>query len=137
MWLSNDCLFWKTFAQTLHFSCSFMVHYYCRGRPAPGILPAASLMLSSLLEIVLKHWSALQGFHKLEDTARYAGLILDPAEGFGPCFFCPSGKKRELIMLFWPIFGNSWCPVVTLVTFGSILCNFERNPKKTKKSKRF
>ena len=47
----------------------------------------------------------------LEDTARYAGL---------------------LIMLFWHIFGNLWCPVVTLVTFSSNISNFERNPKKPK-----
>ena len=38
--------------------------------------------------------------------------------------------KKELIILFWPIFGNFWCPVVTLVTFSSNLRNFERNPKK-------
>ena len=30
----------------------------------------------------------------LEGTARYAGLLLAPAEGFGRGFFCPSGKKR-------------------------------------------
>ena len=36
-------------------------------------------------------------------------------------------------MLFWPIFGNFWCLVVTLVTFGSNLSNFERYPKKPKK----
>ena len=33
--------------------------------------------------------------------------------------------KRELIMLFWPILGHFWCPVVTLVTFSSNLSNFE------------
>ena len=54
----------------------------------------------------------------LEDTARYAGLLLAPAEGFG----------LWLIMLFWPIFGNFWCPVVTLVTFSSNLSTFKRNP---------
>ena len=43
--------------------------------------------------------------------------------------------KKELIMLFWPIFGNFWCPVVTLVTFSSNLGNFESNPKKPKKSR--
>ena len=32
-------------------------------------------------------------------------------------------------MLFWPIFGNFWCPIVTMVTFSSNLINFERNPK--------
>ena len=60
----------------------------------------------------------------LEDTARYTGLLLAPAEGFG---------RRQVIMLFWPIFDNFWCPVVTLVTFSSNLSNFERNPKKPKK----
>ena len=42
--------------------------------------------------------------------------------------------KKELIMLFWPIFGSFWCPVVTLVTFSSTLSNFEGNPKKPKKN---
>ena len=43
----------------------------------------------------------------LEDTARYAGLLLAPAEGFGlwPRLFLPFGQKKELFMLFWPIFG--------------------------------
>jgi hypothetical protein len=44
--------------------------------------------------------------------------------------------KKELIMLFWPIFGDFWCPVVTLVTFSSNLSNFERNAKKPKKFKK-
>ena len=37
-------------------------------------------------------------------------------------------------MLFWPIFGNLWCPVVTVVTFSSNLSNFERNTKKPQKN---
>ena len=37
-------------------------------------------------------------------------------------------------MLFWPLFGNFWCPVVTLVTFSSNLSNFERNTQKPKKN---
>ena len=68
-------------------------------------------------------------YNKLEDTARYVGLLLAPAEGFG------LRAKKDVIMLFWPIFGNCWCPVATLVTFSSNISNFERNPKKTKKSK--
>ena len=44
--------------------------------------------------------------------------------------------KKELIMLFWPIFGIFWCPVVTLVTFSSNHSNIERNRKKPKKSKK-
>ena len=35
--------------------------------------------------------------------------------------------KNKLIMLLRFIFGNYWCPVVTLVTFSSNLSNFERN----------
>ena len=68
---------------------------------------------------------------KLEDTARYAGLLLAPAEGFGlrPRLFFALRAKKKLIMLFWPIFCNFWCPVVTLVTFSSNLSNFERNAK--------
>ena len=45
---------------------------------------------------------------KLEDTARYAGQLLTPAEGFGQGFFCPSGKKRALYAgfgTFLAIFG--------------------------------
>ena len=62
--------------------------------------------------IVAKHLHFAGGFLQiLEDTARYAGL------------------------LFWPIFGIFWCPVVTLVTFSSNLSNFERNPKKPKEKK--
>ena len=51
------------------------------------------------------------------------GLLLAPAEGFGlrPRVFLPFGQKKNLIMLFWPIFGNFSCPVVTLVTFSSNL----------------
>ena len=65
---------------------------------------------------------------KLEDTAHYAGLLLAPAEGFGRGF-CSLWAKKEHIMLFWRIFGNVWCPVVTWVTFSSNLSNFERNSK--------
>ena len=76
---------------------------------------------------------------ELEDMPRYAGQLLAPAEGFGlwPRFFEPSGKKRALIMLFWPIFDNFWGPLVTLVTFSSNISNFERNSKKPKKMQKF
>ena len=37
-------------------------------------------------------------------------------------------------MLFWPFFGDFWCPVVTLLTLSSNLSNFERNHKKPKKT---
>ena len=54
----------------------------------------------------------------LEDAARYAGLLLAPAEGFGlrPRAFFALRAKKGLIMLFWPILGHFWCPVVIFVT---------------------
>ena len=53
-------------------------------------------------------------------------IIVAPVEVFG--------QKRELIILFWPILGLFWSPVVTLVTFSSILSNFEKNPKNEKRN---
>ena len=47
-----------------------------------------------------------------------------------------SQEKKEPFMLFWPIFGNFWCPVVTVVKFSSNLSNFERNQKKQKSPKK-
>ena len=40
----------------------------------------------------------------LEDTARYAGLLLAPAEGFGlrPRLFLPFGQKKCLLCCFGP-----------------------------------
>ena len=74
---------------------------------------------------------------KLEGTARYAGLLLAPAEGFDlrPRLFLPFGPKKELFMLFVLILGHFWCSVVTSVSFSSSLSNFENNPKNLKKSK--
>ena len=74
----------------------------------------------------------------LNKTRRYGplrGPTSSSCGGLQPsaeAFFALRAKKK-LIMLFWPIFGIFWCPVVTLVTFSSNLSNFERNPKKTKK----
>ena len=50
----------------------------------------------------------------LEDTARYVGLLLAPAEGFGlrPRAVFALWAKKGLIMLFWHIFGNFLFPVV-------------------------
>ena len=69
---------------------------------------------------------------KLEGTARYAGLLLAPVEGFGRGFFCPSSKKRA----YYAVLAHFWqflCPVINLVTFSSNLSNFEKNPKNPKK----
>ena len=41
-------------------------------------------------------------FKILEDTARYAGLLLAPAEGFGlrPRLFLPFGQKKSFLCCF-------------------------------------
>ena len=41
---------------------------------------------------------------ELEDTARYAGLLLAPAEGLGlrPRLFLPFGQKKSLLCCFGP-----------------------------------
>ena len=44
---------------------------------------------------------------QLEGTARYAGLLLAPTEGFG----------LWLVMQFLLSLGHFWCSVVTSVTF--------------------
>ena len=51
----------------------------------------------------------------LEDTARYAGLGLAPAEGFVLRLrdFFALWAKKDHIMLFWPILGHFWNPLVT------------------------
>ena len=80
-------------------------------------------------------------FSRSLSTTKYLMYLL-----FFCCFACGGLRplaeaffallsKKELIMLFWPIFCNFWCPVVTLVTFRRNLSNFERNLKK--KSKKF
>ena len=63
----------------------------------------------------------------LEGPARYAGLLLAPAEGFG-------WGLKVLYTLFVLISDNFLCLVVTYITFSSNLSNFEYNPKKTKKN---
>ena len=76
----------------------------------------------------------ISGLNILEGTARYAGLLLATAEGFGrgQGFFCPSGKKRAfnaVCVYFRPflVFSSN------LVTFSSNLSNFEKNLKKNQK----
>ena len=72
--------------------------------------------------------------HAVDDTRRYGPLCGPTSSSCGglqpsaEAFFALRAKK-ELIMLFWLIFGNFWCPVVALVTFSSNLSNFEKNPK--------
>ena len=46
----------------------------------------------------------------LEDTARYAGLLLAPAEGFGlqPKLFLPFGQKNCFLYIYFTPFGIFW-----------------------------
>ena len=67
------------------------------------------------------------------------GLLLAPSEELRPLaeVFLALRAKKELILLFLPIFEDFWCPVVALVTLSKSLRNFERNAKKkTIKSKK-
>ena len=64
----------------------------------------------------------------LEGKARYAGLLLAPAEGFGQGFFALLAK-RNILTLFVLILSHFWCSVVTSVPFISNHCNIEKNPK--------
>jgi hypothetical protein len=45
----------------------------------------------------------------LEDTARYAGLLLAPAESFGlrPRLFLPFGQKKSFLCCFGPFLVSS------------------------------
>ena len=71
----------------------------------------------------------------LEDTARYGGLLLAPAEGFGRGLFLPFGQKNNLLC-FLANFWQFWCPVVTLVTLKIVQKIPKKIIKKIKKSKR-
>ena len=79
--------------------------------------------------------SCLNFFEVLEDTARYAGLLLAPAEGFGlrPKLFLRFGQKKSVFYCFGPFLAFFCSPVITLVTFSS---NISNNNKKTTKCKK-
>ena len=63
----------------------------------------------------------------LEHTARYVGLLLAPAEGFGRGIF--SGKNRA----FFAVLANFWCPVVTLVILVVTLVTLKGIPNNERK----
>ena len=71
---------------------------------------------------------------KLEDKARYAGLLLAPEECFsrGRGLFYPSGEKKP----FYAVLAHFWFLVLTLVTFISSLSHFQKNQKFRKKKKK-
>ena len=65
---------------------------------------------------------------ELGGTARYPGLLLAPAEGFG--------LWPRLFTLFVIILGNFWCSVVTSVIFSSNISNFKNKTENLKKSQK-
>ena len=68
--------------------------------------------LLGLFSSILKPNGCLER-NSINHSRRYGPLrclLLAPADGFG---LRPRQKKKELIIMFWPIFGNFWCPVVT------------------------
>ena len=87
-----------------------------------GASAGRSASCNSLLVYVLQ----VVGISPVIYTRRYSplrGLTSSSCGGLRPsaeAFFALRAKK-ELIILFWPIFGNFWCPVVTVVTFSSNL----------------
>ena len=63
----------------------------------------------------------------LEDTVRYAGLLLAPEEGFIQGFFCPSAKQKA----YYAVLAHSRPVMVssrTLIISSSNIRNLERNP---------
>ena len=65
--------------------------------------------------------------HLLEGLARYNGLLLAPAEGFGQdVLFAPLAPKRCFFVV------DFWCLVVNIVKFSSNLNNFETSSRHQK-----
>ena len=95
----------------------------------------SSVSPSGLLLTQTHSWALSCHLKTLEDTARYAGLLLAPAKGFGlwPRLFLTFGQKKRAYYAILAHFWHIWCPVVALVTISSNLSNFERNHKKKKK----
>ena len=72
-----------------------------------------SLMSIGVTIMITRRYDPLRG-----PTSSSCGGLRPSAEAFFAL-----GAKKELFMLFWPIFGDFWCPVVTVVTFSSNLSN--------------
>ena len=89
----------------------FLPLYLKPGRPHTGKYTVSQLRTLSFAYIT----HANKGSNKqdtlgnTEDTARYADLLLAPAEDFGlrPRLFCPSGKKRAVLAHFRPFLVSS------------------------------
>ena len=81
----------------------------------------------------------LQRRTALEGAARYAGLLLAPADGFGlqTGLSLALWAQKELFCCFsfFLILGHFWCLVVSSVTFSKNLSNFKKTPANKKKFK--
>ena len=66
----------------------------------------------------------------LEGAARYAGLLLAPAEGFGQAFFCPSGQKKRFLYYFGPHFCDFLKKIKHAIFFFFLSSNFKKIQKK-------
>ena len=81
-----------------------------------------------------KHRNNILLSFRLEDTARYGGLLLPPAKGFWPLaeVFFALRAKNELIMLFWPIYGLFWGPKKIIKKKKKIIIKkYHKSTKKT------
>ena len=61
---------------------------------------------------------------KIRPATRAYFQLLRRASAFGRGLHFALRAKTGLIMLFWPILGHFWCPVVTLITFSSNLMQY-------------
>ena len=76
----------------------------CLRGPCFGVLQVNTLLTAAkpIVEIGMDFKTTLEG------AARYAGLLLAPAEGFGRGLLLPFGQKKIFLCLFWPKIGNFW-----------------------------
>ena len=68
-----------------------------------------------LIHMVKKTFSWELYLSPLEDTARYTGLLIAPAEGFGQGFCCPSGKKKS----YYAVLAHFWQFLVSSINLGN------------------
>ena len=103
---------------------------YSKNQKIPFKVP---LNIKEILSTLLDPPSFFNHIWHFIITKRYSHLrgptCSSCAEGFGQGLFLPFGEKK-LIILYWPILGHFWCPVVTLVIISSNLSNFKRIQKK-------
>ena len=129
--LTLEEIFFRSNLTYVHFKNKFLLASKHSGRL--NYISAGSNILFGFTRLIT--------YKQLEGTARYAGSLLAPAEGFSWSLINPLGKK-SCFLLLWFILGHFRCSVVISVTFSSNLSNFEKirkiqkslKPKKKKKN---